>query len=62
MPERFLRRHLDAQLLPGLRISLVPYGRPEPQPTGKHAAAAAKARDDLAALQGGPQASSSSRT
>nr|WP_011265246.1 hypothetical protein [Streptomyces sp. FQ1]AAX51351.1 unknown [Streptomyces sp. FQ1] len=33
-----------------LRISLVPYGRPEPQPTGKHAAAAAKARDDLAAL------------
>jgi len=33
-----------------LRITLMPYGRPQPEPTGKHAAAAAKARDDMTAL------------
>ncbi|MFD5300455.1 hypothetical protein ACFWJU_35285 [Streptomyces mutabilis] len=33
-----------------LRLSLVPHGLPEPEATGKHAAAAVKARDDLTAL------------
>ncbi|MFD9033327.1 hypothetical protein ACFVZW_19565 [Streptomyces sp. NPDC059567] len=34
-----------------LRITLAPYGRPQPEPTGKHAAAATKARADLIELQ-----------
>jgi hypothetical protein len=33
-----------------LQFTLVPYGLPRPQPAGRHAAAAARAGDDMAAL------------